>query len=373
MRVLHLLKGLGPGGAERLVVAQSTASAARADARVAYLVPAKDHLVATLADAGVAVDCLDAPSAARLGWMVRLRRLLRAEPVDVLHIHSPALAAVGRLLVRTLPRSHRPAVVGTEHNRWPRHHPVTRIANRATIRLEAATIAVSDDVASTIRGARSGQVRVIEHGVDLAAVTTSGDRAGVRAELDIGDDEVLIACVANLRREKALDVLVAAATIACEADARLRYVLVGQGPLADDLDGWVDAAGLGERFLTLGYRADAPRILSGADVFTLSSTHEGLPVALMEALALGLPVAATAAGGVPAAAGEAGLISPIGDADALARSHLRLAEDEAERRRRAAAARERAPHFSIDRAVGAIEAVYATAIAGDGRRARSHS
>ena len=142
LRVCHLLKGLGPGGAERLVVAQAVSASATAAQRVAYLIPEKRHLVPDLEAAGVVVDCLDSPSAARLGWMRRLRAGLRDRPVDVLHVHSPALAALGRLLVRTLPRRLRPVVVGTEHNRWPRHHPVTRWANRRTIRLEAATLSL---------------------------------------------------------------------------------------------------------------------------------------------------------------------------------------------------------------------------------------
>ncbi|MDW3217893.1 MAG: glycosyltransferase [Acidimicrobiales bacterium] len=363
VRVLHLLKGLGPGGAERLVVAQATANGASTRQRVAYLVPAKDHLVPELQAAGVRVDCLESASAARLGWMGRLRRLLRTDPVDVLHIHSPALAAIGRLLVRTVPRAARPVVVGTEHNRWPRHHRLTRLANRLTIRFEAATIAVSADVASTIRGASSGQVRVIEHGIDTRAVMAAADRNGVRAELGLAADDVVVACVANLRREKSLDVLVEAARLACRDDDRLRYVLIGQGPLADELDGWIAAADLGDRFRALGYRSDAPRVLSGADIFTLSSTHEGLPVAMMEAMALGLPVAATDAGGVADGAGDAGLICAVGDAAALAANHVQLASDETLRSRLGAAASARAAHFSIDRAVGEIEAVYAEATA----------
>lgn len=363
LRVRHLLKGLGPGGAERLVVAHATSPATSAHQQVAYLVPAKDHLVPELRAAGVHVDCLASSSAARPAWMWRLRRLLRDDPVDILHIHSPALAAVSRLLVRTIPRADRPRVVGTEHNRWPRHHRVTRLANRLTIRFEAATLAVSHDVASTIRGAGAGQVRVIEHGIDTAAVVAASDRDGVRAELGLGADDFVVACVANLRREKSLDILVDAARLAVADDDRVRYVLVGQGPLADDVDGWITAAGLGDRFRALGYRSDATRILSGADVFTLSSTHEGLPVAMMEAMALGLPVVATDAGGIADGAADAGLISPVGDAGALAANHRRLASDIDLRARLGAAANSRAAHFSIDRAVAEIERVYAEATA----------
>jgi glycosyltransferase involved in cell wall biosynthesis len=362
-RVRHLLKGLGPGGAERLVVAQTTASAT-VDHDVAYLIPEKRHLVPVLDSHDVTSSCLEAPSAARLGWIRRLRRLLIHDPVDILHVHSPALAAVSRVLVRTIPKAKRPAVVSTEHNRWPRHHRVTRLANRLTIRLQAATIAVSDDVKSTIAGIDPSRVVVVVHGIDVGAVRATADRAGVRRELAIDDSDVVIVCVANLRREKALDLLVAAAATALRDEPRLRYLLVGQGPLAADLDRWIADAGIQSRFATLGYREDATRVISGADALTLSSSHEGLPVAVMEALALGLPVVATAAGGVPAAAGAAGLISPVGDASALARNHLVIARDASRRAELSSAATTEASRFELTRAVAEIERIYAGVLAG---------
>lgn len=362
-RVRHLLKGMGPGGAERLVVAQATGGG-DIEYDVAFLVPEKVHLVPLLVDAGVAVHPLDAASAARLGWIRRLRRLLVDDPVDVLHVHSPALAAVARVLVLTVPRSTRPVVVSTEHNRWPRHHPLTRLANRLTIGRQGATIAVSDDVRATVRGIDHSRVRVVEHGIDIDAVRATADRAGVRRELDVGDDDVMIVCVANLRREKALDVLIAAARLALADAPQLRYFLVGQGPLAADVDRWISEAGIVDRFTALGYRDDATRVISGADGLTLSSDHEGLPVAVMEALALGVPVVATAAGGVESAAGGAGLISPIRDVEGLARNHVLLARDDDLRRTLAAAAADEASRFELARATSEVERVYAEAIAG---------
>ncbi|MEZ5243794.1 MAG: glycosyltransferase [Acidimicrobiales bacterium] len=371
-RVRHLLKGLGPGGAERLVVAQTTAPGS-IEHDVVYLVPEKDHLVPLLDAAGVVNRCLDAPSAVRPGWVVRLHRLLRTDPVDVLHVHSPALAAVTRILVRTVPRGRRPAVVSTEHNRWPRHHRVTRLANRLTIRLQDATIAVSDDVRSTVRGIAPDRVTVVVHGIDIAAVRATADRGGVRTELGIDDTDIVVVCVANLRREKALDILVAAAVRALDDEPSLRYLLVGQGPLADDVDRWIAAAGIGRRFTALGYRPDATRIISAGDMLTLSSAHEGLPVAVMEALALGLPVVATAAGGVPSAVGRAGLISAVGDADALAGNHVAMARDEARRRELSLAATLEAQRFERSRAISEIEEIYAAAIDGTRAADSSHS
>ena len=323
-----------------------------------HLLAHKDHLVPELTERGIGVTCLEAGGAVAPGWPHRLRRLLRDDPVDIVHVHSPMVAAVTRILTRTLPRRARPAVVGTEHNRWPRHRRATRWANRLTIRLDAATIAVSDDVRSTIRGAPSAQVRTVVHGIDLEATRAHAARDEIRRELGVDPDEVLIVCVANLRREKALDVLVDAASRAVRREPAIRYALVGQGPLAAVTASLVADAGLGERFALLGYRPDAPSIVSGGDVFTLSSRHEGLPVSIMEALALGVPVVATAAGGVPDAVGSAGVIVDIDDAAALAEAHVALARDDARRRALGEAARHEARRFDVRRAVSEIEAVY---------------
>lgn len=356
--VRHLIKGLGPGGAERLLLNQVRAERGSVTHHVTSFVEEKTHLVSELEAAGATVT----PVFSRgLGRVVNLRRILRDQPTDIVHTHSPAIAAVVRLVAKTLPRSSRPAVVGTEHNRWPRHHRVTRLANRLTIRFEAATIAVSGDVASTIRGARPGQVHTIVHGIDLDAVRAQADRAATRAELGAVDDDLIVICVANLRREKALDELVEAARRALDAAPQLRFVSVGQGPLAAELDRWIETADIGHRFTALGYRTDVARLLSAADVFTLSSHHEGLPVALMEAFAIGLPIVATAAGGVPDAVGDAGLLSRVGDPAALAAGYVRLADDSTERRRLAEAATRRAEAFSIERAIGEIAAIYETA------------
>ncbi|MEM9466188.1 MAG: glycosyltransferase [Actinomycetota bacterium] len=353
--VRHLIKGLGPGGAERLVLHQVRAERGTITHHVAYLVAEKSHLVGDL-------EALDARVTRLAGgggrWALGLRRLLRDEPTDLVHCHSPMLAAATRLLVRTLPRGQRPVVVSTEHNRWPRHHRLTRTANRLTIRLDAATIAVSADVAATIRGARPDQVRTIEHGIDLDLVRARAARADVRAELGANDDDVVVMCVANLRREKALDQLVEAARRACADAPTLRFALVGQGPLAADVDRWIAEAGLGDRFTALGYRTDVARLLSGADLFTLSSRHEGLPVAIMEALALGLPIVATAAGGVPDAVDDAGLIVSVDDPEALASAYVRLAAAPDERRELGRRAMVRGERFSVTRAIEEIAAVY---------------
>lgn len=362
IRVLWLIKGLGPGGAERLLVSQAgVTDRASFTVVAAHLVPWKDHLVGELRDLDVDVVCLDGAREVDLRWAWRLRSLVQDRGIDVVHVHSPYVAAVTRLVLRTLPRRHRPALVATEHNRWPRHDRATRMANRLTIRLDDADLAVSGDVRDTMDHGVRDRVEVVVHGVDLDRVqAASAHRAAIRTELGIGPDDVVVGTVANFRAEKAYDVLLDAAALAIARDPRLRVVAVGQGPLEDQMRARHAELGLGDRVILTGYRDDAVAVMSAFDVFTLSSRHEGLPVSLMDALVLGLPVVATSVGGIPEAVddGAEAVLVPVDDPDALADAYVALAADPERRATMSRAATERGATFDIAIATRRIEAIY---------------
>ena len=281
-----------------------------------------------------------------------------------MHVHSPYAAVVARAVLRTLPPGRRPALVSTEHNRWPRHDRWTRTANRLTHALDDADLAVSADVRATMPPRHQARTEVLAHGVDLDAVrATAGQRPAVRRELGADDGDVVVVTVANLRREKALDVLLAAAAevLAGPLGSRTRFALVGQGPLADELARRHAELGLGDRFRLLGYRPDAPAVLAAGDVFCLSSRHEGRPVALMEALALGLPVVATAVGGVPdAVAGddELAVLVPPDRPDLLAEALTAVIGDDGRRAAMARAAARAGDDVGIEPAQRHLEALY---------------
>ncbi|MCC5954224.1 MAG: glycosyltransferase [Acidimicrobiia bacterium] len=364
LRVLWLIKGLGPGGAERLLVHQArVADRDEVDLAVGFLVPWKVHLIPDLAAAGVRATCFPNETEWDLRWARELRQVLLTHPADVVHVHSPYVASVVRLLVRTLPRATRPAVVVTEHNRWPRHARATRLANRTTMALDDASLAVSADVRATMPQRLAERVEVITHGIELGAPTEAIARRDLqRARLGIGVDEFVIGTVANYRREKAWDLLLDAAAelFRRRPDAPVRFVTVGQGPLADDVHDQHARLGLGDRFVLLGYRPEPLWDVAAFDLFTLCSRHEGLPVALMEALACHVPVVATDVGGVSDVVrhdGE-GLLVPAEDGDALVEAWLRLLDEPSTRQRLADGAARSADRFDITTAQRRLEAIY---------------
>jgi glycosyltransferase involved in cell wall biosynthesis len=359
LRVLWLTKGLGRGGAERLLVEQAAAAdRERFTFEAAYLLPTKSHLVGDLEELGVRTHCLGVTSDADPRWLVRLARLVHRGRFDVVHAHSPLSASAARVLVRVGFPSVR--FVYTEHNRWPSYHPVTRTLDRATFGLNHAAIAVSKDVVDSMVPRARARTAAVTHGVDLEAMRANlRSRDDVRRELGVGPHELLAVTVANYREHKRYPDLLAAARTVVDAGAPVRFAAAGHGPLEAEVRAEHRRLALGDRFVLLGFREDAPRLIAGADLFVLASSHEGLPVTLMEAFALGVPAVVTSAGGIVEAVsdGVEGLLVEPGDPAALADAIIR-ATDPALRARLAVGAERAAERFSSSVAARQIEAVY---------------
>ncbi|MDQ1385878.1 MAG: hypothetical protein QOG65_3257 [Actinomycetota bacterium] len=361
-RVLWLIKGLGAGGAERLVVH----SARRRDRnvvkpQVAYLLAHKRALLGELAETEVSATCLGARASWDPRWIVGLRRLCRAERFDVVHSHSPITTIGARIALRSIPRRDRPRLVTTEHNVWASHAAVTRRADAATARGDEVHLAVSEAVRASMPDRLRSSTRVIQYGVDVAAIRAAAPgRDEVRRSLGVASDQVLIGTVANLRATKGYPDLLAAAAKVLPRTTGVRFVALGQGPMQQALHEQAARLGLGERFRFLGYRSDAIAVMAAFDIFCLASLHEGLPVALMEALVLGIPVVATDVGGTGEIVtdGREAVLVPAGEPDRLAAALIALVDDPARRREMAAAAHTRGDALDVGRAIRDVEAVY---------------
>jgi len=355
IRVLWLIKGLGPGGAERLLVAAAAArDRDQFDCQAVYLLAHKNQLVPELEAVGVRVRCLNSRDERDLRWAATLRSMLVEEPVDIVHMHSPYVAGVARLVVRSTPAAVRPRLVSTEHNElttfaWP-----TRLLHMMTSVLDEATIAVSAPVRDALRGPAGRRAEVLIHGIDVEHVRRQRvARAAIRQELGVGPEQLLVGTIANYVRKKDYPNLLHAARLVADRSLDVRFCAVGQGPLERDVRSLRDELALDGLFLLTGYRGDAVRVLAACDVFVLASRFEGLPVALMEAFALGLPVVATAVGGVPDVVehGVHGLLVPPARPDLLAAAIEELVGDEPRRAAMARAAAAHSSEFDITRAI----------------------
>jgi len=158
---------------------------------------------------------------------------------------------------------------------------------------------------------------------------------GFRRSLPVEPGDFICGTAVVLSEQKGLPYLIEAAKIVCAAEEKIRFLLAGDGPLRAELEAQAREAGLGDRFTFLGYRSDIPQLVSCFDLYVLSSLWEGLPLCLIEALAIGKPIVATRVGGNPELVQEGvnGYIVPPRDPAALAERVLQLYRDDALRRR----------------------------------------
>lgn len=357
VRVLWLTKGLGRGGAETLLVSLARAMDRRdLTIEVAYQLPHKTALVASLEELGVRTRAL---GGGRRSWPSELRSLLHTGRHDIVHSHAPLVGSVARVVA---PRG--TVLLHTEHNVWARYHPATRAVNAATSWRNARIWAVSDQVAASIRPPRAlprPPVEVMLHGVDLATARRGpAAREAARERLGFAPETVLFGTVGNLAAKKDHDTMLRAFALVLRRLPEAHLVIVGTGPREQELKTLVRNLGIGEAVHLLGMRSDVPELLPGLDVFVLSSLHEGLAIAVIEAMAAGVPVVATGVGGIPQliAGPEHGVLVPARDERGLAAAMAGLASDPGERRRLAAGGTARAAEFSIQPAADALAAHY---------------
>jgi glycosyltransferase involved in cell wall biosynthesis len=268
------------------------------------------------------VEILDwAPGSA---WDVAgARRLaLALSRADLIHLHSPRAFFLGRLAALSCPRPSvltvhvEPDAPGGLRSRL--YGGIERLLGR---RFPDRVIYVSARALRETRAPWTARARVVENAAPPPSPAT---RAEARAALGCREDQAIVVSVARLARQKDLGTLVEAA----ELVGRGEFWIVGEGPERAALEGRVAALGLPGRVRFLGARSDVPRLLRAADVFVLSSLYEGMSVALLEAMAAGLPAVATDVGESGRLLGEtgAGLLVPPRDKAALAAAIRTLLE-----------------------------------------------
>jgi glycosyltransferase involved in cell wall biosynthesis len=362
MRVLHVIEAMDRGGAESMVVEHAR-----------HAGPGVEVMVCALNRGGPALEAARAAGArtfvlrgrGRLARIGRLAGLLREEAVTVVNGHNPtgglAAALAARLAgVRAVLRTeHSLHYAGRHSAAWP---VLERVATALTARVVCVCETVREShVARFPRAAR--RFVTVCNGISAAPAVLS--RAQARAALGLGLQERVVLTVGSLTPQKAQHVLIEAfARVAAEVPGS-RLLIAGEGPLRSTLEARRDALGLAESVRFLGAREDVTDLLVAADVFTLSSRREGLPVTLLEAMRAGRAVVLTRAGGCAEAVtvGISGALVPVGDAAALGAALGALLPDPERCVRLGEAGRERwAREFTAERMVLETERLYEAAL-----------
>lgn len=370
LRLAHLILDMGFGGAERL--AQDIAIAMQRQGARCHVVcfDAVSGNTEPLARHGIPVECVKRRQMFFDGrTCLRLLRRLKALGIGLLHAHdlTSLSYAVTAGLVLGIP------VVATEHSRhYVAARRLRRLEKRVLCLAVRRLVAVSPGLArASVHRDRIApdKVAVIENGVDTARFARADGRL-FRAELGLGPGVLLVGMVGRLEAIKGPGVLLEAfaGLAGFFPEARLAYV--GQGSLATMLRARSEALGLADRVHFLGARSDIPAVMAGLDILALPSLSEGLPLALLEGMAAGRPVTATAVGRVPGIVRpgrepENGLLVPPDDPQALGRALAALLGDAALRERLGLAARQYIARYYDQRDMfRKYQDVYVQALAG---------
>lgn len=371
-RVLHVAESAGWAGGEAYLL-KLAAALDPARFRLEVVVPEPGPLVARLGALGVATHEVALAgrlvSPAALGALVRV---LRARAPAIVQSHGARSNVYTRLAARL---ARVPVVLSTVHNSLfdyevsPLRRRLYVAAERWTSGLADRVVAVSDAVARDLvqrYGLPPARVVTVKNGIDADAFAAARPPAAVRAELGLGPGDRPIGVAARMTEQKGHAHLLDALPAVLARVPAVVCVLIGDGPLRGELEARARALGVAGRCRFVGARADVADLVAALEIVALPSRSEGLPFALLEAMALGKPVVATTVGGCPEVVedGRTGWLVPPGDAGALARAILGLLEDPEAARAMGArgAARVRA-EFSLARMVGALETLYATLLA----------
>jgi glycosyltransferase involved in cell wall biosynthesis len=367
LRVAHLIHGLGLGGAQQVIK---------------FIVAGRgagfEHVVISC-HGGVCLPQIEAAGAKVLIvprrlpkldplWTLAMARAFRREEVDVVHGHLFGDSLHGYFACRL---SGRLPMVMTLHNSTDARSALQLRGYRWLLGARTLPIACAEFVRHSFlaqAGAPAQGIRTIANGIPdrVAGVDAADLRRRLLREHSFPDDALVLATLGRLTAQKAYDHLLRALA---RVDAALpwRLLLFGDGEQRLQLEALAVELGLQERVRCVGFRADAADCLAACDAVVFSSLFEGLPIALLEAMAMARPVVATRVGGIPDAVddGIEALLVPPRDEAALAGAIERLLRDSAARESLGTAGRARfVRQFRAQAMVERYEAVYREAAAG---------
>ncbi len=361
-KVLHIVPMLSPGGAERVAVHIVTRLNRQSYEPVVVSLWGRMEcdLDRLLAEAGVEVRYLGKRPGFDYRMFYRLHRALRDCSPDIVHTHLHVLryALPSLLLLKHASHLH------TVHNLAEREIEAgVRWIQRYAFSRGVVPVAVGEEVALSLKRLYGVQrSRVISNGIPTdhyARPQTS--RQEWRTREGFGENDVLFVCVARFADQKNHALLLKAFAQGPASDPSALLILVGEGVLQEKLEQQTHELGIARQVHFLGVRSDIPELLGAMDVFALSSDYEGNPLSVMEAMAAGLPIAATAVGGVPNLLenGKEGFIVQPGNVQDLSNAmSLLLGNGELRQSLGKAAARRARENFDVSAMVQAYEEMY---------------
>ncbi len=299
--IAYVVHSLDPGGTERLALDMALWFSRRYRMQI-FCLDAPGQWAKDAESQGVAVTCLNRRPGIDLRIPVKIAALMKQSRIDLIHAHQYTpwfYAGLARVLH---PET---KVIFQEHGR---HYPEVKkqkriLFNRLVLSpLTQKMTAVSGDIRRRLgyyEGIKKDKIKVIYNGTRPVPPISEDERSSLRAALGFAPDDVVVAAVGRLDPVKNLQLLLKGIAGAAPKAPRIKGLIVGDGLEADNLRTAVTTLGLSGRVVFTGFRQDAVSMVQAADIFALVSFSEGTSMALLEAMAAGLPAVVTRVGGNP--------------------------------------------------------------------------
>lgn len=405
IRILHLIKSLGRGGAEKLIPETALVHhQEKFEFHCLYFYHQKKNIIDELVAAGIQVHLIPSGNLGLFFQVKKVREFLKENNIDIIHAHLPWAGILSRLVGNKLEIP----IVYTEHNTWDRYNSISYWGNRMTFKNQDVAIAVSNEVALSMqlnsmidpykRGGRM-KVKVIQNGVNTEVFRRLGEESGgirrieskgtentrienviigreiTREEespnlpvsksqittIQIPQNAKVIGIVAVFRDQKRLWIWIDLALKILQQCPETHFLLVGDGEWRKKLEDQIEDSGKSGHFHLVGVQKNVIPYLSIMDLYLSTSEFEGLPIAMLEAMSCEVPVLATRAGGIGEVVqhGIQGYLSEIDDFHELVEYAIEILSDSDLQEKMAKAARLRVKEqFSMDKMVQELEEVY---------------
>jgi glycosyltransferase involved in cell wall biosynthesis len=372
MKILHIISSSGMYGAEAVILNLSRILNERGDRSIlaAFSNSSNPNLQLHERATAEGIESHVIPCSGQMdrSAVAAIRELARRTGADVVHSHNFKSDVYTWFALRgaSVP------IVATCHTWYDTDLIVTLYGkiDRFVLRSFARVVAVSGEVKQRLlkAGVRADKIRSVRNGIDLRPF--EGVRPSLREATP--DAAPIVGLIGRLAWEKGVDIFLGAAARVLAAYPDARFVVVGEGPDRDKLDRSLDELNIRDRVTLLGRRDDMPAVYASLDIMVSASRQEGLPMAILEGMASGLPLVATTVGEVPSVVqnGRTGILVPPQSTGDLADAVLALLRDPARRAAMGAAAKELIrDEYSAERMAADYLRVYNEAIATVAERA----
>lgn len=297
IKILHIIKSLGRGGAEMLLPETlKIHDKTKFQFHYIYFLPWKNQMVSSIEDAGGNVTCIAAKNNVTLLFQYsKIAKYCKENHIQIIHAHLPWAGIVARIVgkVTNIP------VLYTEHNNFDKYHFVTRLLSKLSYKFQSKVLAVSQDAKEALeRRSLFHDIVYVPNGVNTSYFSKDSNYTKLEdVEAFVGTDKV-IGTVAVFRKQKRLDVFVEVAYLSQRKQLPLKFLMVGDGTEMPLMKSLVKQYEL-RNVLLAGIQESPIEYMNYMDVFMITSDFEGLPVALLEAMSMGIVPICTPVGGIP--------------------------------------------------------------------------